>query len=368
MALNPFSPPLGQAGIAPGWTQAPSLDDVLFGGRYLTQGHQGPAVAEVQKLLGITADGFFGAITRSAVEDFQRSVQLSPTSGMSGTVGKTTLRTLIDVKRQWLAAPSMSEVIAGSRLLWQGQSGPAVQELQGLLQLPVNMRDGFFGAATHGAVIQVQRAAHLRVPPGMEGVVGREVLQALQRTQAQVGRLLTLEELRAIMPQLPLPRAQEFLEPLHRAMAERSITTERRQAAFLAQLAHESGEFRFMEELSDGQAYEGRQSLGNTQPGDGPRFKGRGPIQLTGRTNYTNASRALGVDLVANPTLAATPEVGCRVAAWFWQSHGLNELADVGDFRRITFIINGGYTHLERREAYYHRALQVLGRVTTPCG
>jgi peptidoglycan hydrolase-like protein with peptidoglycan-binding domain len=160
------------------------LDDVLFGGRYLTQGHQGPAVVELQRLLGITADGFFGAGTRGAVEDFQHAVQLAPTSGMAGTVGKTTLRTLLDVKRQWVTAPSMDEVLAGSRLLWQGQAGPAVQELQALLRFPMNMRDGFFTAATHAAVMNVQRAAGLRTSVGLEGVAGREVLQALHRTHA----------------------------------------------------------------------------------------------------------------------------------------------------------------------------------------
>jgi len=107
-------------------------------------------------------------------------------------------------------------------------------------------------------------------------------------------------------------------------------------------------------------AYEGRRDLGNTQPGDGKRYKGRGPIQLTGRNNYRAAGGALGLELEANPQRAADVDVGFRVAAWFWTSRGLNLLADVGDFREITRRINGGFNGLPQREAYSRRALEVL--------
>lgn len=183
--------------------------------------------------------------------------------------------------------------------------------------------------------------------------------------------LLTLTELAAVMPRLALPRAQAFLEPLCSAMREADITTPARVAAFLAQLAHESGQFRYFEELADGSAYEPTSTdpraqrraanLGNTQPGDGPRFKGRGPIQLTGRANYAAASEDLGVDLVRSPMLAASPAIGFRIAAWFWRSRGLNALADKGDFRGITRRINGGLNGIEDRERYWAAAKAVLG-------
>jgi putative chitinase len=147
-------------------------------------------------------------------------------------------------------------------------------------------------------------------------------------------------------------------------MIEAEITTVTRAAAFLGQLAHESGELRYMEELADGTAYEGRKRLGNVHPGDGPRYKGRGPIQLTGRANYRAAGGAIGVDLEGAPTLVASPEVGFRVAGWYWTLHGLNGRADAFDFAGITKAINGGLTHHDRRLGYYRRALEVLGRDT----
>jgi predicted chitinase len=174
-------------------------------------------------------------------------------------------------------------------------------------------------------------------------------------------KVLTLEQLRGVMTKAPADRLSAMLPHLDAAMREAGITTPRRMAAFLAQLAHESGELRYMEELAIGDAYEGRRDLGNTQPGDGRRYKGRGPIQLTGRANYKAAGQALGVDLEGNPALAAAPEVGFRVAAWFWRTRELNGLADAGNFDAITRRINGGFNGKAERDAYHARARAVLG-------
>ena len=154
---------------------------------------------------------------------------------------------------------------------------------------------------------------------------------------------LTFAQLRAIMPNLSKEKATLFLGPLNRAMDRFAIDTPLRRAAFLGQLAHESGELRYMEEIASGDRYEGRASLGNTEPGDGRRYKGRGPIQLTGRANYRRAGKALDMDFEGHPELVAQPENGCLVAGWFWDTHKLNPLADARDYRRITRIINGGY-------------------------
>lgn len=172
---------------------------------------------------------------------------------------------------------------------------------------------------------------------------------------------ITLEQLEAIMPQ-GRKRLPDFVEPLNAAMDEFSINTPSRAAAFLAQLAHESGQFRYMAELASGAAYEGRDDLGNTQPGDGKKFKGHGPIQITGRANHLNCSIALYGDdrLLDEPTLLEEPGPGCRAAAWFWKTHGLNLLADNGDFDRITKRINGGQNGREDRISLWKAAQRVL--------
>ncbi len=172
---------------------------------------------------------------------------------------------------------------------------------------------------------------------------------------------LTLSQLQAIMPKLSEAKARLFLGPLNRAMQFAEINTPIRRASFLAQLAHESGELRYMEEIASGEAYEGRKNLGNTEPGDGKRYKGRGPIQLTGRSNYRKAGEALGLDLEAHPEQATDPEVGCQIAAWYWKTRDLNKLADAGDFSAVTKKINGGYNGLAQREKYYATAKTVLG-------
>src|SRR4051794_4241420 len=172
---------------------------------------------------------------------------------------------------------------------------------------------------------------------------------------------ITTAQLLEVMPRIPKDMVERHRELLNAAMKEFEINTPKRQAAFLAQLAHESGELKYMEEIASGEAYEGRKSLGNTQPGDGKRYKGRGPIQLTGRANYRRAGEALKLDLEAKPEEVAKPEIGCRVAGWFWKTHGLNELADAGDFKQITKRINGGFNGLAAREKYHELAKKALG-------
>lgn len=175
--------------------------------------------------------------------------------------------------------------------------------------------------------------------------------------------MILVEQLAQIMPHCPSLRLMSLAPHLNKACDEFEINTPLRLAAFLAQLAHESAEFRFFEELASGKAYEGRSDLGNNQPGDGTRYKGRGPIQLTGRTNYRKAGQALGLDLEGNPRRAADPDVGFRTAGWFWQSRKLNELADLGaaEFDTITKRINGGTNGKAHRDAYYAKARKVLG-------
>lgn len=172
--------------------------------------------------------------------------------------------------------------------------------------------------------------------------------------------LVTADELHQIMPHAG-GRVEVYLDPLNDAMSEFQIHNPERVAAFLAQIAHESGELKYVEELASGDAYEGRATLGNTEPGDGRRFKGRGLIQVTGRANYSACGTALALDLLSHPELLEEPVNASRSAAWFWNSRALNVLADQGQFAAITRKINGGTTGQAQREAYWEVAKEVMG-------
>ncbi|KPF74573.1 hypothetical protein IP68_12500 [Blastomonas sp. AAP25] len=139
-----------------------------------------------------------------------------------------------------------------------------------------------------------------------------------------------------------------------------AIFTPLRLAHFMGQLSHESGRFRYMQEIASGAAYEGRRDLGNTQPGDGRRYKGRGPIQLTGRANYRTVGARLGLPLEAQPEIAADPAIGLRIALDYWQSRKINTAADADDIRRVTRLINGGTNGLADRIEETTRARRVL--------
>ena len=145
-------------------------------------------------------------------------------------------------------------------------------------------------------------------------------------------------------------------------MKKYHITTDLRMAHFIAQIGHETASFLWAEELADGSAYEGRRDLGNTDPGDGKRFKGRGLIQLTGRANYTEYKKVAGFDCVAEPgRVASDASVAVDVACWYWDRHKLNDLADRDDVKAITKAINGGFNGLDDRVQYLFRAKAVLG-------
>ena len=191
---------------------------------------------------------------------------------------------------------------------------------------------------------------------------------------------LTLQQLITIMPNARA-KAGIFLPALNAAMTEFGITTPARQASFLAQLAHESGQLVYVRELwgpTPSQLRYERDTtaawpprvrtdrnqlpfdLGNSQAGDGSRFRGRGLIQVTGRTNYAACGRALGLDLLAKPELLEQTVNACRSAGWFWQSRGLNALADAGDQVAVTRRINGGTNGLAERLAFFKVAQKVL--------
>lgn len=172
--------------------------------------------------------------------------------------------------------------------------------------------------------------------------------------------MISLEELNRIMP-FARHRADAAVEPLNETMRRYGIDNILRQSAFLAQVAHESGELRYTEEIASGEAYEDRIDLGNTELGDGKRYKGRGYFQITGRANYKACGEDLELDLINHPELLETTANAALSAGWFWDKKHLNELADKPDFVLICKRINGGLNGYKSRLDYYERAKQVLG-------
>lgn len=152
-------------------------------------------------------------------------------------------------------------------------------------------------------------------------------------------------------------------------LANHNITTKLRLAHFLSQMHHESWGFRALREIRSDSSSERKYGkhtrvgriLGNTQPGDGAKFKGRGIIQLTGRDNYRRYGKKVGLDLVSNPVLAEDPKVALMVACAYWTSKGLNKYADLDDIRTITKRINGGFNGFADRKRLlrlYKKAVQ----------
>ncbi len=314
-------------------------------------GSKGNSIKNVQARLKAAGfdpkhtNGSFDERTEGALKAFQRKSGLEATGRVDTQTWKALSKSYILTNKK--AGPAQDV----------GERSRAVLHSEKLLQqlgLNPGKVDGFFDKNT----LRASRRFERKHGGGSDGSIGTAQLNKMEKVVREQG--VTLNQLRRIMPNLPLSRAKELLPHLNKAMAEAKITTEKRKAMFLAQLAHESVELRYFEEIASGAAYEGRTDLGNTRPGDGKRFKGRGPIQLTGRANYRAAGRALDLPLEKNPRMVSRPSVGFRTSAWFWNSRGLNKYADAGNFREVTRRINGGYNGYEDRLKYYRRALQVL--------
>ena len=178
---------------------------------------------------------------------------------------------------------------------------------------------------------------------------------------------ITKQQLLQILPNAG-QSAGVFVSALNTAMNHYQIVGLKREAAFIAQVGHESGQFRYVRELGNDQYLSKYDTgslakrLGNTPEadGDGQKYRGRGLIQITGRANYADCGEALGLDLVNHPELLEKPQHACMSAAWFWSSRGLSTLADAGKFDTITRRINGGQNGAADRQALYARALKVL--------
>lgn len=184
------------------------------------------------------------------------------------------------------------------------------------------------------------------------------------------GEGLTAESLSEAMGNsLTLSRYEQLLPAVKQALLQSDCTTLNRVAMWMAQIGHESGGLRWMEELADGSAYEGRSDLGNTQPGDGARYKGRGPIQITGRTNYAKLSEwAYSKQLVPTvtffvdePEKLASDKYGFLGAVWYWTvaRPAINGMCDRADLEAVTRAINGGLNGIEDRRSRWSNALSL---------
>ena len=182
----------------------------------------------------------------------------------------------------------------------------------------------------------------------------------------------------------------KWFDPLLETFARFDISTPYRQAAFVGQCQHESGNFKTLEENLNYKAeslirtwpsrfdaenaqeyahnpekiankvYAGRMGNGNEESGDGWKYHGRGLIQLTGKDNYTLCGDALMLDLLRDPEILLTPQGACLSAGWFWKKHGLNECAEAKQYELMTKRINGGNLGLEDRIAKIDAAVNVL--------
>lgn len=174
---------------------------------------------------------------------------------------------------------------------------------------------------------------------------------------------MTSQQLKQSMPGITDKNIEKYLPELNSTLPKYKIDSPLRISHFLAQIGHETLSFLYYKEIASGEAYEGRKDLGNTQKGDGVKFKGRGAIQITGRSNYQTVSLHLFNDLrlLDKPELLELPEFGIKAACWFWNSKKLNNYADADDLLNITRRINGGTNGLEDRKNRLIKSKKAFG-------
>jgi predicted chitinase len=265
-------------------------------------------------------------------------------------------------------------------ILKKGMTGETVKAWQEFLRSNgyldvIETADGIFGMNTEKATIQFQINNGLDI----DGIVGTETIEKayelgfeLQGNPVLDG--INLEQFNYIMQNTKSFILEEHIQYCNEAMRKFEINNKLRMQHFLSQVGHESMGLKYMSEIASGQAYEGRRDLGNIHPGDGKKFKGHGPIQITGRANHTEYFNFIGrPDLIETPEILENDfELCWGASAWFWTTRGLNQIADSDDdsvsiFRgqnkalcKITRIINGWYNGLTDRALYLKRAKEVI--------
>jgi putative chitinase len=225
----------------------------------------------------------------------------------------------------------------GERKLQKGKDGNWVY----LNNSQIRGVDGVYGPSVDKAVRQFQEDAGLEVT----GIVDASTANAMANSESVRFKGLDTK-------QLTDSQRTNYTALLEEAQKEGIKGVE--LAALMAQAGHESDTFNTLREYASGSAYEGREDLGNTEVGDGKRYRGRGHIQLTGRANYRRAGEALGLDLENNPELVETdPSIAARVTIWFWKENVRSQAPDFNDVERVTKVVNGGFNGLKHRIELY---------------
>ena len=239
-------------------------------------------------------------------------------------------------------------------LLKNGSIGEDVKKLQEKLGLS---SDGSFGPGTEKAVKEWQSKNGLTA----DGIVGDASWSKLFGSTPVSNVVIPssefkLENLKGHIPDSVIAQIPD-------TAAKFNITNNLRLAHFLAQCGHESGDFKWVVEFASGKAYEGRKDLGNTQPGDGVKFKGRGFVQLTGRVNYMDFSKFIGEDCVTNPDLVST-KYPMASAAYFFNKNKLWSICDLGSsddvVEKVSRRVNGGTNGLSDRIERFHKIWPLL--------
>ena len=241
-------------------------------------------------------------------------------------------------------------------VLKNGSTGEEVKALQEKLGVTA---DGNFGPGTEAKLKAWQAANGLTA----DGIAGPATLSKLGISAAPAAAPVTIPSSAFKLDKLKGHIPDAVIAQIPDTAAKFNITNVLRLAHFLAQCAHESGNWVYRTEIASGQLYEGRRDLGNTQPGDGVRFKGRGYIQTTGRANYKRFSDFIGEDCVANPNLIAD-KYPMMSAAFFFNSNNLWTICDRGaDDATVTALtrrVNGGLNGLQDRLRHFRKYYELL--------
>jgi predicted chitinase len=235
--------------------------------------------------------------------------------------------------------------------------------------------DGNFGFNTEKATIQYQINNGL-VADGAAGTATIEKAkeQGFELPVIEEENGITIEQLSYVMEETKMQLLEFHLPYCNNAMQKFEINNSLRMQHFLAQVGHESIGLKYMSEIASGEAYEDRGDLGNIYPGDGKKFKGHGPLEITGRANHTEFFNYIGrPELIETPEILETDLELCWCASgWFWKSRGLNEIADMDDgsisplrghnnaLCKITRIVNGWFNGLSNRAKYLEKAKAVI--------
>lgn len=215
--------------------------------------------------------------------------------------------------------------------------------------------DGIYGSQTQNAFAQFKKATKQGDPDKL-GLGSAKILIELKELPG--AGLLSKFQAESIYGRSIQPHQ---LKDLNDCLSRFQINTPARMRHFLSQTAHESGGLKWMKELASGSAYEGRKDLGNNRPGDGPRYKGAGVIQLTGRSNYQAFSDFIDDPNVMDGVDYVSTTYPFSSAGFWWHRNNMNGLCDRGSsVEQVTKRVNGGNRGLAERKAYYQKACQVI--------